>query len=167
MAKKGTTQAVADFKFKFGANLRRARKKSGQKVVNIAKWLNISTTMYGYYEAGISSPSLDKIVPLCNILEITPNELFNFEINERNEQIKAFCKRYKIKYEILNNSDIRLFFSGKEITASSEDLISALNAFDRTMNDIPNKNERELAIFESILNFVQLTKTAPIKLGGW
>lgn len=96
MAKKKATKEDEDFRLQFGANLRKIRKYIRLNQDVMANYLGISVTMYGYYESGKCSVPLEKILPLCEILNTSPNQLFGFG----DEQIvNAFCQLYDIRYE--------------------------------------------------------------------
>ena len=62
-----------------GENLRVARKAKGITQQQLAKELNKYQSDYSEYETGIIQLDYEKIVYLCKRLDITPNELFNFD----------------------------------------------------------------------------------------
>lgn len=61
-----------------GENLKAARKAKGFTQAQIAKELNKYQPDYSEYENGIIELDYQKIVYLCNLLDITPNDLFGF-----------------------------------------------------------------------------------------
>lgn len=61
-----------------GENLKAARKAKGFTQAQIAKKLNKYQPDYSEYENGIIELDYQKIVYLCNLLDITPNDLFGF-----------------------------------------------------------------------------------------
>lgn len=63
-----------------GENLKIARKAKKITQKELAKELNKYQSDYSEYETGRIQLDYEKIVYLCNRLEITPNELFGFEI---------------------------------------------------------------------------------------
>ena len=64
---------------KVGDNLRQARKAKGLTQQKVAEAMNKYQSDYSDYERGLIQLDYDKIVFLCNLFEITPNELFSFE----------------------------------------------------------------------------------------
>lgn len=62
-----------------GENLKNARKLKGITQAQIAKELNKYQSDYSDYETGKIQLDYEKIVYLCKKLDITPNELFDFE----------------------------------------------------------------------------------------
>ena len=62
-----------------GENLKNARKLKGITQAEIAKELHKHQSDYSDYETGKIQLDYDKIVYLCKRLDITPNELFNFD----------------------------------------------------------------------------------------
>ena len=62
-----------------GANLRAARLAKGLTQKKIAKELNKYQSDYSNYENGKIQLDYQKIVYLCNRLDITPNDLFDMD----------------------------------------------------------------------------------------
>ena len=62
-----------------GANLRAARLAKGLTQKKLAKELNIYQSDYSNYENGKIQLDYQKIVYLCNRLDITPNDLFDMD----------------------------------------------------------------------------------------
>lgn len=63
-----------------GENLKLARRAKGITQAQIAKELNKYQSDYSEYETGKIQLDYEKIVYLCNRLDITPNELFGFHL---------------------------------------------------------------------------------------
>lgn len=59
-----------------GENLREARKAKGLTQKQIAEKLHKYQPDYSEYESGKIELDYEKIITLCNILDITPNDLF-------------------------------------------------------------------------------------------
>lgn len=78
--------------------LRKAKQLSQEEV---AEKLNVTRQTVSKWETDQSTPDFDKIVPICNLYEITADELFNGqkEIDnlEENEDNTEFVKRKKAK----------------------------------------------------------------------
>ncbi|MCH5152350.1 MAG: helix-turn-helix transcriptional regulator [Clostridiales bacterium] len=62
-----------------GENLRQARRAKGLTQQKVAEAMNKYQSDYSDYERGLIQLDYDKIVFLCRMFEITPNELFSFE----------------------------------------------------------------------------------------
>lgn len=60
----------------FGENLKEEMKARKITQTKMAKILNISQVSVGYYIKGEREPSISTIRKICEILEVTPNELF-------------------------------------------------------------------------------------------
>ncbi len=61
----------------FGDNLRRMRLKKGfYKVIDFSEASGIDKAMVTRYELGKTLPRLDKLVAICNALDVTVEELF-------------------------------------------------------------------------------------------
>ena len=63
-----------------GENLKIARKAKGITQKQIAQELNKYQSDYSEYETGRVQLDYEKIVYLCKRLDVTPNELFGFDI---------------------------------------------------------------------------------------
>lgn len=63
-----------------GENLKQARKAKGLTQQQVAQALNKYQSDYSDYERGIVQLDYEKIVVLCKMLDITPNDLFAFVI---------------------------------------------------------------------------------------
>lgn len=62
---------------KIGKNLKEARKFKGLTQREIAGMLFMTQQQYSRFENGIFELNYDQILKICEILEITPNELFD------------------------------------------------------------------------------------------
>ena len=67
-----------DIKKTVGENLKLARKTKGLTQKERAEELNKYQSDYSEYETGKIELDYEKIVYLCNRLDITPNDLFGF-----------------------------------------------------------------------------------------
>ena len=67
-----------DIKKTVGENLKLARKTKGLTQKELAEELNKYQSDYSEYETGKIELDYEKIVYLCNRLDITPNDLFGF-----------------------------------------------------------------------------------------
>jgi len=68
-----------DIKKFVGENLKLARQSKGISQTALAKEMNKYQSDYSDYERGKIELDYEKIVFLCNRLDITPNDLFGFE----------------------------------------------------------------------------------------
>ena len=55
----------------FGLNLYRARNKAGMSILDLAVAIDKSERMISYYESGMKFPSLETIILICNVLNVT------------------------------------------------------------------------------------------------
>ncbi len=58
-----------------GDRLRRFRKRAGMSQDDVAIYLNLSRSAYTYYETGKSEPSLQSIVTLAKLYNVTTDEI--------------------------------------------------------------------------------------------
>ncbi len=64
-----------------GENLRSARKAKGMTQQKVAETMNKYQSDYSDYERGLIQLDYEKIIFLCNLFEITPNDLFDMSSN--------------------------------------------------------------------------------------
>lgn len=62
-----------------GNNIKQARKIKGLTQQQVASIFNMTQQQYSRFENGIFELNYSQIVRICRLLEITPNELFEFE----------------------------------------------------------------------------------------
>lgn len=67
---------------KLGKSLRDYRKRQGWNQQFIADQLNIDRSTYSYYESGRTSPSIDSLIRLSKIFNVSVDELLNVQRNE-------------------------------------------------------------------------------------
>ncbi len=68
-----------DISLKIGKNLKQARKDVGMTQNEVAKKLKMTQQQYSRFENGIFQLNYEQILFLCDLYDITPNELFNIE----------------------------------------------------------------------------------------
>ncbi len=90
---------------KFIANCRKDKKITQEK---LAEKLYISDRAISKWERGLSLPDTDKMLDLCDILDITVNELLNGEKTERNDDNKKTEKLLIDMVKQKKESDKRL-----------------------------------------------------------
>lgn len=86
-----------------GHNIQLARLKKGLTQEKLSEYCNVSPKYISAIERGLSSGSIPLIIDICNILEITPNYIFNktLDINKLNETINTLDSQTLIYYEKL------------------------------------------------------------------
>lgn len=67
-----------------GEKLLDLRKKKGLSQEEVANILNVSRQTVSKWETDQSTPDFDKIVPICNLYDISANELLNINKDENN-----------------------------------------------------------------------------------
>ena len=62
-----------------GKNIKEARKLKGLTQAKVAKIFHMTQQQYSRFENGVFELNYKQILAVCNLLEISPNELFNFD----------------------------------------------------------------------------------------
>jgi repressor LexA len=65
----------------FGSRLKEARKNKNYSRASLAKLLDVTASSISNYENGISSPKEEILLKLFNVLDVTPNYLFQDSFN--------------------------------------------------------------------------------------
>lgn len=60
-------------------NIKEAREKNGIKQSELAEKMNTSQQVISRYEVGTTTPSLEKLIELAQILDVTLDELVEFK----------------------------------------------------------------------------------------
>lgn len=118
MARKKATKEEDNFRLQFGVRLQRIRKNIGIKQDTMARNLGISVTMYGYYEAGKCSVPLEKILPICDMLNTSPNQLLGYGDEQA---VNNLCELYDIKHKIIDANTVEVT-TGRNNLLLSKDL---------------------------------------------
>ena len=64
---------------KIGANRQQARKDKGYTQKEVGKILSMTQQQYSRFENGVFELNYDQILEICELYEITPNELFQMD----------------------------------------------------------------------------------------
>ena len=67
-----------------GEKLYELRRTKNLSQENVAEQLNVTRQTISKWETNQSTPDFDKIVPLCELYDITPNELLTDKVEEKN-----------------------------------------------------------------------------------
>ena len=63
-----------------GNNIKDARKLKGLTQSQVAQIFRMTQQQYSRFENGVFELNYEQIVKICEILDITPNEIFNFDV---------------------------------------------------------------------------------------
>lgn len=90
-----------------GYNIRLARKKKGFTQEVLAEKCNVSTKYISALETGSSSGSIPLIIKICNILEVTPNYIFDsaLDINKLNDSFDIIDSENLVYFEELKTEN--------------------------------------------------------------
>lgn len=65
---------------KVGNNIKYARKSLGLTQKEVAANLKMTQQQYSRFENGVFELNYQQIIDICLLLNLTPNEIFNFDI---------------------------------------------------------------------------------------
>lgn len=81
----------------FAKNLRRFRKEKGYTQIELAKLINYGYTAIANYESARNEPSLDTLIELAYILDVTTDELIG--ARPLNDEIQILTRFKKLSTE--------------------------------------------------------------------
>lgn len=102
-------------------NIRKYRKFRGLSQQALAKKVSRATNVVSNWENDVHSPDLDTIVLICEALDITPNQLFGWEVSE---EYKEWEHEMKVLEDFRNDLNRRVL------------------EYHERMNNLQNKREK-------------------------
>ena len=72
----------------FSENLKIFRKQKGLSQKELSQKLDVDQTNCSVWERGICYPKVSTLLKICDILEVTPNQLFDYDFDENCMQEK-------------------------------------------------------------------------------
>ena len=63
-----------------GNNIKEARKIKGLTQTQVAQIFHMTQQQYSRFENGVFELNYEQIVNICKLLDITPNEIFDFDL---------------------------------------------------------------------------------------
>lgn len=82
-------------------NIRKYRIFRGLTQRDLALYLNKATNVISNWENGVHSPDIDSVRKICNILEVTPNQIFGVEENPDYIRHQQLLEKYNQELETL------------------------------------------------------------------
>jgi len=75
----------------FGKTIKSLRRKHDMTQERLADALSISPQAVSRWETDMAMPDISLIAPLCNLFNITADELLGIDLNRKDEAVKALC----------------------------------------------------------------------------
>lgn len=138
-----------------GENIKKYRKENELTQEDVATYVGKTKNVVSHWEKGVNRPDADTIFLLCQLLKITPNQLFgwsdNIQHNEENKKITVGENIKKIR-ENLNMTQTDL---AKQVNISKQTLYKYET---NVITNIP------FNVIEKIANILSVS---PVALMGW
>jgi len=100
-----------------GEKLYELRKAKNLTQDDVAEKLNITRQTVSKWETNLSTPDFDKIIPLCELYEVSPNELLKGDREEQETDTKKEQNKNRENYENMTNNQIKQ--KSAEVVSSS------------------------------------------------
>lgn len=110
-----------EYRENIARNIKGYRQKQRMSQKKIAEKLEMNYQNYSQMERGLYSPSLNKLMEICNALQLTPNDLLLDHQNNENEQKGGIFIKYEVRPVVCNYG---IFENGRLVLI----LNSSLNA---------------------------------------
>ena len=81
-----------------GHNIQLARMKKGLTQEQLAEKCNVSTQYIGTIERGKAPGSILLLIDICNVLDISPNYIFNKLIKNNNDSVDILPAELNVEY---------------------------------------------------------------------
>lgn len=108
---------MEEIRMTFGEILYKLRKNRDLKQIDVAKQIGVQKNTISNYENDISKPNYDKLVQLCNLFQVNPNDLMEEDLKfVDKKEIPLDIQQLKDKYDHLtpNNKSIVDYIFGME-----------------------------------------------------
>ena len=76
----GKNKSMENISKIIGQNIKEARKIKGLTQKEVAQNFRMTQQQYSRFENGVFELNYQQIIDICNLLNITPNEIFGFDI---------------------------------------------------------------------------------------
>lgn len=98
----------------YGQKLKKAREALGLTQEKVAEYLGLGPRYISDIERNKTKGSIDTLIKLCNIYNITPNDLLSeYILRYRKEQYRISCILFIICRKSANDSRFNKFFQSK------------------------------------------------------
>ena len=153
----------------FGEKLSAARKAKGFSQEELASKIEVSRQAISKWETCAAQPETANIIKLCEVLEISPNELFGFEEKTPAPEIKTENRNAKRFFIIIaaailfsvfliwvsENRSINQFYSQKNLPISITDCQYKV---------IPEESNEEFVAVEMVFSFKSVKSNQSFKI---
>ena len=107
----------------FHNRLKQAREYAGLTQSQVANLLGVAKSTYSGYETGKSEPSMNSIANLMRILDVSPEYLWQDEMEERfrNDYPERFCEEIQLRTQ--GNDEIELLESYRKLNPNAKEAL--------------------------------------------
>ena len=106
----------SELNIKYGQKLKKARESLGLTQEKVAEYLGLGPRYISDIERNKTKGSIDTLIKLCNIYNLTPNDLLNayiyFDVETNNIELSAFYSLNKENQQII--LDLIRFYNQKQ-----------------------------------------------------
>ena len=107
----------------FHNRLKQAREYAGLTQSQVANLLGVAKSTYSGYETGKSEPSMNSIANLMRILDVSPEYLWQDEMEARfrNDYPERFCEEIQLRTQ--GNDEIELLESYRKLNPNAKEAL--------------------------------------------
>lgn len=136
-----------------GTTIKNARRKLNMTQEQLAEYLNVSISAVSQWESDKTSPDITIIPSICNLLDISADELLGVDILKKQEKIDAIDKK-AMEYTVVgkNEEAIKILRQGLVEFPNSYHLMALLSSELWSNRQIEGNLDEAIALGEKILN---------------
>lgn len=151
--KKYSSDDVKNF---FGKKLKILRQNVGMTRKELAKKLGITEISVGNYERGLREPSIEKLIVLSKLFDVTIEELVGYDDSHFQDKIKEKLRRNMSTVVILGNGfNVVETVDGEFVLGNGRDFFSLVHSTVDTEIELSN----EIVFFKSLKNLMDFAET--------
>ncbi|MBR1707656.1 MAG: helix-turn-helix transcriptional regulator [Clostridia bacterium] len=94
---------ASDFNIRLGKKIRKQRKAKGLTSMETARAIGVSSPSVTNWETGLNRPDIPNLLRLCEVLDITLHDLFDYSGNLTDEQASLLTLYDKLTKENQQN----------------------------------------------------------------
>lgn len=118
----------------------------------VAKLLFMDKKAYAAYEQGRNTPPLEKLLSLCELYRITPNELLGYDEMAR---VTVICDKYDIRYTTIDNENVIVTSKDTEYKVPKAIFSEIVFKSERMINHIAIQSEHLQKLREYEANLIK------------
>lgn len=96
--------------YQIGKRIKTYRQQAGLSQKDFGERIHAKNTTVSNWEKGLTRPDVDMLAVICEVLEVSPNELLDIRLDpaDMNEQERRVIMAYRQKYDLQHAVNVLL-----------------------------------------------------------